>query len=270
MSELQYATLPDGGRLAYRDRGTGPLVVLLHGGFLDHRMWTPQLRTLPTLCRVVAPDARGHGDSTNAAVPFRHTDDVAALLRHLDAGPAVLVGVSMGAATATDTALEHPDLVRALVVSGAGTSEPRFVDGWTGETLAQVWPPLFAGDIPGALKVWNKFTSGPHRELSDLDPAIPALIAEMTTKTWLKHTADEKDWSEHATDTWARAAGLTIPVMAVIGGADSDDHRHNAERLADSVADARKITIAGTAHYPNLEDPDEFDAAVIGFVEALA
>ncbi|MEY9925456.1 pimeloyl-ACP methyl ester carboxylesterase [Catenulispora sp. GP43] len=268
MNEIQYATLPDGGRLAYADRGTGPLLVLLHGGFLDHRMWTPQLKTLSTDHRVVAPDARGHGDSSVATAPFRHTDDVAALIRHLDAGPAVLVGVSMGAATATDTALEHPDLVRALVVSGAGTSEPEFVDDWTGQTLAQVWPPLFAGDVPGALKIWNKFTAGPHRELSDLDPAIPALIDEMTTKTWAKHT-DAKDWSSHAEDTWARAARLTVPVMAVIGGADSDDHRHNAERLADSVADARKITIADTAHYPNLEDPEAFDAAVIGFVDAL-
>lgn len=39
-----------------------------------------------------------------------------------------LIGVSMGAATVVDTALEHPDLVSALVVSGAGTSEPYIAD----------------------------------------------------------------------------------------------------------------------------------------------
>jgi pimeloyl-ACP methyl ester carboxylesterase len=226
--------LTDGGQLAYRNEGTGPLVVLLHGGFLDHRQWTAQLDTLPARYRVVAPDARGrgHGDSTNAEASFRHTDDVATLIRHLDAGPAVLIGVSMGAATATDTALEHPELVRALVVSGAGTS-------------------------------------GPDRALSDLDPAIPALIAEMTVKTWMKHTADEQDWSTHAEDTWARAAKLTIPVLAVIGGSDSDDHRDNAERLADSVACGRNVTIDDAAHYPNMEHAAEFDAIVTEFVGAL-
>jgi pimeloyl-ACP methyl ester carboxylesterase len=270
MNETQYVTLDDGGRLAYRDTGSGTLVVLLHGGFLDHRMWNAQLATLPARYRVVAPDARGHGDSTNAAAAFRHTDDIAALIRHLDAGPAVLVGVSMGAATATDTALEHPGLVRAVVVSGAGTSEPTFADDWTHATLEKVWPALFAGDIPGALEVWNRLASGPDRALSDLDPAIPALIEEMTTKTWLKHTADEKDWSVHPGDTWARAARLRIPVLAVIGGADSDDHRGNAERLADSVADGRKVTIADAAHYPNMEHPAEFDAIVTEFVDALA
>jgi len=268
--EIHFAPLPDGGRLAYRDEGTGPLVVLLHGGFLDHRQWTAQLETLPARYRVIAPDARGHGDSTNAEATFRHTDDIAALIRHLDAGPAVLAGVSMGAANATDTALEHPELVRALVVSGAGTSEPEFADAWTHRTLEKVWPALFAGDLPEALRVWNQFTAGPDRELSDLDPAIPALIGEMTTKTWLKHTADEPDWSVHAEDTWARAAKLTIPVLAVIGGADSDDHRRNAERLADSVAGGRKVTIADAAHYPNMEHPAEFDAVLMEFVDALA
>jgi pimeloyl-ACP methyl ester carboxylesterase len=269
MSGLQYAPLPDGGRLAYVDEGTGPLVVLLHGGFLDHRMWNPQLATLPARYRVIAPDARGHGDSTVATAPFRHTDDLAALLRHLDAGPAVLVGVSMGAGIATDTALEHPELVRALVVSGAGTSEPEFADGWTAETIARVWPPLFAGDVAAALEVWDLFTAGPYRAVSDLDPAVLTLVDEMTAKTWSKHS-DAKDWSSHAEDTWARAAGLTVPVLAVIGGADSEDHRRNAARLADSVADGRTTMIEDAAHYPNLEHPAEFDAVLTEFVDALA
>jgi len=266
---MQYVPLADGGRLAYRDMGSGPLVVLLHGGFLDHRQWNAQLATLPDRFRVVAPDARGHGDSTNAGAAFRHTDDIATLIRHLDAGPAILVGVSMGAATATDTVLEHPGLVRAVVVSGAGTSEPEFTDGWTHDVLAQTMKALYGGDLPGALEQWGRFITGPHRTRADLDPAIPALVHEMTMKTWMKHTADEKDWSSHAEDTWARAAGLTIPVLAVIGGADSDDHRAMAARLADSVPGGRKITIADAAHYPNMEHPAEFDAIVSEFANSV-
>jgi pimeloyl-ACP methyl ester carboxylesterase len=269
MNAIQYVPLADGGRLAYRDVGDGPLVVLLHGGFLDHRQWNAQLATLPDRYRVIAPDARGHGDSTNAESTFRHTDDIAALICHVDAGPAVLIGVSMGAANATDTALEHPGLVRALVVSGAGTSEPEFKDGWTHDVLARTMSTLYAGDIPGALAAWGSFTVGPNRTRTDLDPAIPALVDEMTLKTWSKHTAEEPDWSTHAEDTWARAAKLDIPVLAVIGGADSDDHRGMAARLADTVAGARKVTIADAAHYPNMEHPAEFDAIVSEFIGGL-
>ena len=268
MNALHRLPLED-GHLTYRDEGDGPLVLLLHGGLIDHRQWHPQLATLPARYRVVAPDARGHGDSSNATAPFRHTDDVAALIRHLDAGPAVLVGVSMGAATATDTALEHPELVRAIVVSGAGTSEPEFVDGWTGENLAAFWKALGGGDLPAALEIWRKFTAGPERSPSELAPGVVELVDEMLVKTLRKHTADEPDWSSHAEDTWRRAAQLPIPVLAIIGGADSDDHRRLPARLAESVENGRAVTIEDTSHYPNLEKPEEFDALVAEFIDGL-
>ncbi|WP_420711963.1 alpha/beta fold hydrolase [Streptomyces sp. MMG1533] len=63
-----------------------------------------------------------------ATEPFRRADDLAALLRHLDAGPAVLVGLSMGGVIATDTVLEYPELVRAVVTCG-GRDRRRPVHG---------------------------------------------------------------------------------------------------------------------------------------------
>ncbi|WP_425569467.1 alpha/beta fold hydrolase [Nonomuraea salmonea] len=83
-------------------------------------MWNDQISALSDRYRVIAYDARGHGRSANATGPYRLTDDLAALLRHLGTGPAVLVGVSMGAGLAVDTALEHPELVSALVATGGG------------------------------------------------------------------------------------------------------------------------------------------------------
>lgn len=79
---------------------------------------------------MIAFDARRHGSSANAAEPYRPVDDLAALLRGLDAAPAVLVGLSTRGATAVDAALEYPELLRALVVSGVGTSEPEFQHPW--------------------------------------------------------------------------------------------------------------------------------------------
>ncbi|MFI6843912.1 alpha/beta fold hydrolase [Kitasatospora sp. NPDC050467] len=258
------------GELAYRDAGTGRPVVLLHGGFLDHRMWDAQLAALTPEYRVIAPDVRGHGKSANATRPFRACDDLAALLRHLGTGPVPLVGVSMGAGIAVDTALEHPDLVCALVVSGAGTSEPDFQDPWTLGVLAEWSRALAAGDVDGWVDAFLKFLPGPHRSTADVDRDVLELQRAMALGTLLKHTADEPDHRVPVTGTWARAATIAVPVLAINGALDSADHLAMPARLIAAVPDGRTVELDGTAHYPNMERPEEFNAHLTSFLRAVA
>ncbi|QIK05363.1 alpha/beta hydrolase [Streptomyces sp. ID38640] len=258
------------GRLAYRDIGAGRPVVLLHGGFLDSGMWDDQLPALTQNHRVIAPDARGHGASSNATRAFRHTDDLAALLRHLDVGPAVLVGLSMGAATAVDTALEHQGLVRALVVSGAGTSEPDFHDPWVKDVMAEQARALAAGDVEGWIDAFMLFAPGPHRTLDDVDQDVVRRLREMTARTLAKHTGTEPDWQVPVADTWARAAKITVPVLALSGAIDAQDQIGMGERLVHSVAHGRAETIDGTAHYLNMERPEAFNESLGEFLRTVA
>ncbi|WP_067182394.1 alpha/beta fold hydrolase [Microtetraspora niveoalba] len=251
------------------DTGTGRPLVLLHGGFLDHTMWDDQIKVLAAHHRVIAPDARGHGRSANSTEPYRLTDDLAALLRHLDTGPAILVGVSMGASTAVDTALEHPDLVSALVVSGAGTSEPYFTDPWTTQVLATWHSAMAAGDLEASIERFMLFAAGPHRSLDDVDPDVTGRLRRMARATMSKHTAGEAVPLVPVRDTWDRVAGIDVPVLAVNGAIDSPDHIGMAERIAGTVADGRAISIDGTAHYPNMERPDVFNDILEAFVRTV-
>ncbi|UKY54484.1 alpha/beta fold hydrolase [Streptomyces inhibens] len=257
------------GHLAYRDVGAGPPLVLLHGGFLDHGMWDDQVPFLAPDYRVIAPDARGHGASSNASSPFRHTDDVAALLRHLGVGPAVLVGLSMGASIAVDTALEHPDLIRALVVSGAGTSEPEFQDPWVKDIQAEWARTTAAGDAEGFVNAHLLFAAGPHRTLDDVDPNVVRRLWEMAGRTIAKHTGTEPMQLVPVTETWTRAAKITIPVLAINGGIDSDDHIGMAERLVHTVTNGRAATVEVTAHYPNMERPEAFNTILGEFLQTV-
>ncbi|CAL9367295.1 alpha/beta fold hydrolase [Streptomyces sp. enrichment culture] len=266
--DLRFFASADGD-LAYRDTGSGPALVLLHGGFLDHRMWDDQVAALAATHRVVVPDARGHGASANATRPFRPADDVAALLRHLGIDSAVLVGLSMGGGTAVDTALEHPGLVRALVVSGAGTSEPDFRDPWTTSVLADWGRALAAGDVDAWLEAFLRFVPGPHRTMEDVDPGVVRRQRDMALGTVRKHTAAEPDLRVPVPDTWQRIAAVGVPVLAVRGGVDSEDHLRMADRLARTVAHGRSVTVEGTAHYPNMERPDAFNEIVADFLDAL-
>ncbi|MDI3403732.1 alpha/beta fold hydrolase [Streptomyces cavernicola] len=268
-SDLHSLTVA-GDRLAYRDSGgPGRPLVLLHGGFLDHRMWNAQVPYFATEFRVLAPDAHGHGGSDNASGPFRPADDVAALLHHLDLGPAVVAGVSMGGGTAVDVALEHPDLVRALVVTAAGTSEPEFADPWVLGVQTEQQRAFEAGDPAAWVEAYLQFAAGPRRTLDEVDPQVVALMRDMASSTLAKHASPGPDLRILPTDTWERAAGIKAPVLTLNGELASDDHLAMAERLARTVPDGRTATVDGTAHYPNMERPDLFNALVRDFLAEL-
>ncbi|WP_240434867.1 alpha/beta hydrolase [Streptomyces sp. YIM 130001] len=259
----------DTGPAADSAQAAGPPLVLLHGGFLDHGMWFRQIPVLAERHRVIAPDARGHGRSAGATEPFRPVDDVAALLRESDTGPAVVIGVSMGAATAVDLALEYPDLVRGLVVSGAGTSEPYFTDPWTTATAAGWQRAMAAGDLDASVEAFTLFAAGPRRSLDEVDPDVVDRLRRMARATMSQHTADEPDFLLPVHRTWERAADIGVPVLAVNGAVDSPDHIGMAERLVRTVPDGRAICVDGAAHYPNMERPDVFDRAVGEFLRGL-
>ncbi|WP_395106490.1 hypothetical protein [Actinomadura sp. SCN-SB] len=84
----------------------------------------------------------------------------------------------MGGSTAIDTALEHPDLVAAVVVSGNGTSEPYFDDPWTKRTMAAWYGAMAAGDLNGSVEAFMALAAGPHRALDDLDSPDHALLED--------------------------------------------------------------------------------------------
>ncbi|MEV0266429.1 alpha/beta hydrolase [Streptomyces sp. NPDC050617] len=264
-SDVNYFESGD-GRLAYRDIGSGTPVVLLHGGFLDHRMWDEQVAVLSPVCRVIVPDVRGHGLSANASRPYRQTDDLADLLRDLGTGPAVLVGLSMGGGIAVDTALEHPELVRALVVSGVGTSEAEFQDPWVTGIQAELARATAESDARGFVDAFVRYTTGPHRTLDDVDGEVLRRIREMGERTVAKHVGTVPVLPTPVTDTWARAAKIAVPVLAINGGLDSDDCVGMAERLVASVPDGRTTTVEGTGHYPNMERPDLFNEFLWDFL----
>ncbi|MFJ6386387.1 alpha/beta fold hydrolase [Streptomyces sp. NPDC091972] len=267
-SELSFFASTDGD-IAYLDTGTGDPVVLLHSGYVDHRLFAAQIPALAAGHRVVAVDIRGHGWTANATRPFRWADDLAALLRHLDAGPAVLVGVSMGGAVAGDTAIEYPELVRGLVLSGASVSDFQYTHVTTRQIVAESHRTLHSGDIEGWLKVFLRSVAGPFREVGDTDPRVLDHLREMALHTIAKHTPGERNWHVPMTDTWARVPKIDVPVLTVNGTLDSPDLIADAERYASTAQNGRSVLVEGTSHFPNLEKPEEFNELLLGFLREL-
>ena len=111
--------------ISYDVRGSGPTVVLIHGGVLDRRMWDHEAEAWASQFRVVRYDLRGHGKSADLTVPYSSVDDLASVLDATGASRAHLVGLSKGGQVALDFALTHPNRVDRLVLVAAAPSGAR-------------------------------------------------------------------------------------------------------------------------------------------------
>ena len=125
---MTYADV-NGVSLYYQEQGAGRPLILLHGGLHTGAMFEPVLGELAKDRRVIMPDLQAHGGTADTNRPLRFqtlADDIAALIRHLGLPQADVAGYSVGGGTALRLAIQHPGLVRRLVV----VSQPCAWDGW--------------------------------------------------------------------------------------------------------------------------------------------
>ena len=111
------------------DQGEGLLVILIAGGMMDMDQWAPVADALSDSYRVVRYDQRGIGESdqpTEGYTVDQFAEDAVSLIKTLDAGPAVLIGNSLGGTVAMGAAFTAPELVRGIVTcaSSAGPTGP--------------------------------------------------------------------------------------------------------------------------------------------------
>ena len=114
------------GRLYYEETGSGHPIIFCHEFAADHRTWEPQIRQLGRRYRCVTYNALGYApsdipDDPDAYRWERQRDNIGALMDHLGVEKAHLVGLSMGAYSALQFALAHPDRVTAVAFSSGGS-----------------------------------------------------------------------------------------------------------------------------------------------------
>jgi pimeloyl-ACP methyl ester carboxylesterase len=112
----------NGIKLYYEIHGSGRPLVLLHGGLGSIEMFGPNLPALARGRQVIAVDLQGHGRTADIDRPLRvelMADDIAALIKHLGIARSDIMGYSLGAGVALQTAIRHPEVVDRLVVVSA-------------------------------------------------------------------------------------------------------------------------------------------------------
>lgn len=256
--------------LYYRDVGTGPPIVCVHGGFMSHRVWDPLFGRLPADYRVVAIDLRGHGRSE--APDGTCTDDIlaadlAALLDHLGLTGATYVGWSLGATTGVTYLGQHDDdhidtvlLSSSGIFSGlADEARRRREDGETG-------PDDFL-DFD-ALKERHRLNN-PDAMWSFVDGLFTDATSDRT-REWLYRIAMGTPLDVvlavldvYATIDYARlydyATGIDRPVYCVQGAHDDTATLDDVAETATTVfQNAESVAFTESGHVPFVEEQQRF------------
>jgi 3-oxoadipate enol-lactonase len=244
------------GGIAYDVRGSGPAVVLLTGSNLDRRMWDREAVWLSQSHTVVRYDLRAHGQSDTATKPFSMLGDLIELLDTLEIKQATLIGLSAGSTIALDAALEIPDRVERIVLSGPAPS------GY----VSKVTPP-FVPNLMAALK------AGEFKKIPDILLATPVFASTPEAQPLVRQMVIENDrlWSVNRAlmqapkPAFDRLESVRVPTLVLVGEHDLWQSEP-AEIIARRVPYARIVRVPGGGHLLNLTSPQAFEAAIRSFL----
>ncbi len=261
-----------GGRLYFEVEGSGHPLVLVHAGVANLRMWDPQVPALAEHYRVIRYDTRGWGRTETDQVAFTNRGDLAAVLDHLGAPSAHVLGLSRGGSIALDFALDYPDRTNALIFCAGGIggfegSEPTAEDA---ALFAEASRREEAHDWEWVSDFETRYwVDGPGQPTDRVDPAIRERVHDwiLTTYQAEKNEGLAEPMQPPAHD---RLPSLRLPVLAMVGDLDERDTIDACRHLASVVPGARFEEFHGAAHMFNLEQPDRFNQLVLDFLGGLA
>jgi 3-oxoadipate enol-lactonase len=250
--------------LNYRVDGTGPRIVLLHPVGLDLSFFDSLVEELSPHFQVLRVDLRGHGGSP----PARHdshlrledfADDVDATMKRLQYGPAAIVGFSLGGMVAQVMALDHRDVVGALVSSVCGSTFKEDVRKMLRERGDSAERNGMASIVDSTMERW--FTKAFRERRGD------ALARERILSN------DVESWKQtwHAIaelDTAPRLHEITVPTLCLAAGKDVSVPPEIVKKVAEAIPGAHFAVVPETPHMLFIEDPRSVASAITEFPDS--
>jgi pimeloyl-ACP methyl ester carboxylesterase len=255
----------NGIELGYETFGAGEPLLLLHGGYGTLDMFGPNIELLAAGRQVIGVDLQSHGRSPAVDRPMRFetmADDIADLIGVLGLGRGAIMGFSLGGGVALRAGIQHPEVVDRLVL----VSTPFARRGW--------YPEMRAGmDAMGPDTVEFMRQTPMFEGYERVAPRVddwPVLVEQVASVVKIEY-----DWSSDV-------AGLSMPVMIVVGDADGLPPSHAVEffeLLGGGKRDAnwdrsgmtqhRLAILPGVTHY-DMHVVPSLSAAVIPFLDGPA
>ena len=253
----------NGVQLRYQRSGAGEPLVLVHGSWVDRRVWDRAVPLLSRSFEVVAYDRRGH--SLSSCPPGQGSirddvDDLAALIDFLALGPAHVSGASWGGSIALRLVVVRPELLRSVTIH-----EPPLFDLLDAEApglpdltelrarLATVAARLEAGDLEGAARLYFDQVAETPGGWAGLDYGQQSTLLS-NALTYLDQCRDPDALGIEIEDL----AGFSGPALLTHGDRRAPLFKRIVEMIVAVMPGARSELIPGAAHDPQVTHPGSY------------
>jgi pimeloyl-[acyl-carrier protein] methyl ester esterase len=256
-------------RLRYRDEGTGPAVLLVHGWLLNLTMWDELAQALSTQFRVIRWDRRGFGESAGTPNLAFDISDGLRLLQHLGVGPRAVLGMSQGCRIALSIAEAAPAMTTGLVLDGAPPLDGLPDRQWRNETPVFEYRALL---VERGITALRELLAG--HPLLQLTTTVPAMAARMRGMLERYAGADllalpaappPGPAPAVSTDRFAR---LAVPALVLNGANDTEQRRRIGALLAELLPNATHALVPGSMHMACWDNPAAYNETVRAFLAA--
>jgi pimeloyl-ACP methyl ester carboxylesterase len=257
----------------YELRGSGPTLVLLHGGFVDCRMWEPQVEEFASDYRVLRYDLRGHGRTgTSARVRYSvelFADDLKALLEALEIQQASVCGLSFGGMVAQAFASKYTHVLEALVLADTAVSTTlTWSDKLQRYLLAPRWLFLPTIRVLGGRRFVDfsfwlaRRTRNPQwfGQNEAVRQYVEEAMLQMSTSEYVKMYGAIYDFDLVDLST------IRVPTLLLNGEHESGSVHRHAKYIQQVIPHAEATIIPGAGHISNMENPVAFNDALERFL----
>ncbi|HVW70129.1 MAG TPA: alpha/beta hydrolase [Steroidobacteraceae bacterium] len=289
MNEPDRQLSVSGARLRFRDEGTGPAILLIHGWTLDLDMWEPQVRELRDVLRLIRHDRRGFGLSTGKPSLAADVSDVLALCEHLNLRSVALLGMSQGARVAAQVSALNPGLVSRVIFDGppSGTVAGSEIQP-SDIPLAKLRHLARVGGVEAFRKEWRKH---PLTKLQTRDSRSRELLERMIERYRAEDLLSATDAGSAPTAPTAPPLptasptppptmppspalssvapppeAIRAPALIISGAFDLESRFSAAEALAKALPSSERAIVPRAGHLPNLDNPAAYNALLRRFL----
>ena len=259
----------NGTRLYYEIASSGEPIVLIHGNFGDCRHWDYQLEPIAKSHKVIRYDVRGFGKSNMPVQEesYSHHEDLRALLGYLGISKANIAGFSMGCGIAVDFVLAYPEISNSLIAVGP------WVSGYNSQAVKELYQDM--SKISSILeengtKAAAEFCTGlhflkPKNPNPEIEDKMRKIIHDYSFWGFLNKNP-VRGLSPQAIQQIEK---ISLPTLIITAEYDHDACREIANLLEQTIPNSIKVDIADTSHLMAMEKAEEFNKAVIDFLNRI-